>query len=60
MSDYQKIKEDYDNLKEHYKIMRNLLMKLITNLDEVSKLNKTSNDLLKSLLRLDMEFSEKE
>ena len=60
MSDYQKLKEDYDNLKEHYKTMRNLLMKLITNLDEVAKLNKTSNDLLKSLLRLDMEFSEKE
>lgn len=34
-------------------------MKLADNLDEVGRSNRTSMDLLKSLLRLDMEFSEK-
>ncbi len=60
MSDYQKLKEEHEALKEQYRTMLRLLMKLADNLDEVGRLNRTSMDLLKSLLRLDMEFSEKE
>ena len=60
MSDYQKLKEEHEVLKEQYRTMLRLLMKLADNLDEVGRLNRTSMDLLKSLLRLDMEFSEKQ
>lgn len=59
MSDYQKLKEENDELKEQYRAMQRLLVKLAHNLDEVASLNRVSLDLIKSLLKLDIDFSEK-
>lgn len=59
MSDYQKLKEENDELKEQYRAMQRLLVKLVHNLDEVASLNRVSLDLIKSLLKLDIDFSEK-
>lgn len=59
MSDYQKLKEENDELKEQYRAMQRLLVKLVNNLDEVARLNRVSLDLIKSLLKLDIDFSEK-
>lgn len=59
MSDYQKLKEEHDELKEQYRAMVRLLVKLANNLDDVASLNRVSLDLIKSLLKLDIDFSEK-